>query len=60
MPIDDLETAFTKWLHERRDDLNLRQQFWLAWKAGAEWALAGVRKGVGLPDSSEQRGKDGV
>lgn len=57
MPISDLEAAFDKWLRERRDDLNLRQQFWLAWKAGAEWALDGIRKGAGLP---EQRQGDGT
>lgn len=44
-----LEQAFDKWLEERRDDLTLRQQFWLAWKAGAEWAITEVKRNAGIP-----------
>lgn len=44
-----LEIAFDAWLKDRRDDLTLRQQFWLAWKAGAEWVLDEVREKAGLP-----------
>jgi hypothetical protein len=44
-----LEAAFDAWLKARRDDLTTRQQFWLAWKAGAEWAIAEIKEGVGLP-----------
>lgn len=40
----NLERAFESWLRERRDDLTLRQQFWLAWKAGAEWAMEEIKR----------------
>jgi len=45
----ELNKSFDAWLKERRDNLTLRQQFWLAWKAGAEWALDEVRRTSGLP-----------
>jgi hypothetical protein len=37
----NLEEAFERFLHESesRADFTQRQQFWAAWKAGAEWAL---------------------
>lgn len=44
----ELEKAFAAWLAERRDDLTLKQQFWLAWKAGAEWAMAEIKKTAGV------------
>lgn len=48
-----LEAAFNSWLRELPHNLKLRQQFWLAWKAGADWALDEVRERAGFP-SREQ------
>ena len=45
-----LEAEFDEWLSQRRDHQTLRQQFWAAWQAGAEWALRELRKNAGLPE----------
>lgn len=38
----ELDAAFNKWLRERRTDLSLRQQFWLAFDAGARHVLSKI------------------
>lgn len=48
-----LDAAFDKWLSERRQDLTLRQQFWTAFKAGADYVLSEVRGELGKPASQE-------
>jgi len=48
---NDLEVTFQRWLDEPWDkDYSMRQQFWFAFKAGAEWALKSVRENAGLPE----------
>lgn len=53
MSTNDLEVTFQRWLDEPWDkDYSPRQQFWFAFKAGADWALAQMRKEAGLADSA--------
>lgn len=41
--MNDLDKAFDQWLNERRDGLTLRQQFWLAFEAGANYVIEKIR-----------------
>ena len=51
-PVDttSVEQAFEEFLRTRRDHregLSARQQLWMAFKAGGDWALAEIRGSVG-------------
>lgn len=56
----DLNATFERWLDEPwEEDYTARQQFWFAFKAGADWALAQIRKEASIPAPSAEAPPDG-
>jgi hypothetical protein len=49
----DLEQTFDAWLDARDPHASTAQRlsYWFAFKAGAEWAMAEIRKNARLPET---------
>lgn len=59
MSTNDLEVTFQRWLDEPWDrEYSERQRYWLAFKAGADWALAEIRKNAGFVEPSDSAGAE--